>query len=57
MAFKDSFIAYLILFAMMVSMTLVTAPILAQEKHSQESDRIIIGTEHDYPPYLMDAKT
>jgi len=52
---------------MMVSMTLVTAPILAQEEQlqaprrgpstslrtnsGQENGRIIVGTEQDYPPY------
>ena len=48
MGFKNSFLACLILAAMMVSVTLVTAPILAQEEQSQESGRIIVGTEQDY---------
>jgi len=57
MGFKNSFLACLILAAMMVSVTLVTAPILAQEEQSQESDRIIVGTEQDYPPYsFLDEK-
>lgn len=40
-----------------VLLLLVSPAILAYEEHSQESGRIIVGTECDYPPYsFLDEK-
>ncbi|MCP4152845.1 MAG: transporter substrate-binding domain-containing protein [bacterium] len=51
MAFKNRFAACLTLFVMILVLTPATATVIAGEKHSQETDRIVIGSGHDYPPY------
>lgn len=57
MAYIGSLTSCSILSAVIVSIVLITAPISAEENSSHQSDRIIIGTEQNYPPYsFLDNK-